>query len=505
MVVASHNASLGQRGEFVPSPQMPRGTRCLITQDDEDCANIQHRFRYMYTPVEERAREQDKLLLRMQGFLCKRSHVDENTLTPVGTPSQDVVFCCGRVVNETQGKLNKTSIVLEGSRRDSNGRRAQILLDLPSYSLFPGQIVLVEGINSSGRRMTVKRIVDGCAAPMPSSSPEALLKYHHTEEFLQHSHGLRIMTACGPFTSSDDLKYEPLYHLLGNVLRDKPDVLILIGPFVDINQPLLANGSVELLNDDEDATKGKHGANYEMVFVEKIVRDGLQTLFNSDPALATQIILIPSLSDAHHEMVFPQPPIGDRDEVRTPWFEESLGILTIPDCKGEQKRVHLFSNPCMFRINDVLFATCSTDVLFALSSDEISQGLEGNRLCRLAGHMLQQQSFAPQFPVPVNAYPAQLDMRQSKHWTMQRCPDILLLPSKLSPMAKEVAVHGVDGPSTVLVVNPGPLVKGRAGGNYADMTIHPMDASKLRDAVLKNVPELKHEVSTRTAVQIVKI
>ena len=57
---------------------------------------------------------------------------------------------------------------------------------------------------------------------------------------------------------------------------------------------------------------------------------------------------------------------------------------------------------CTCRVNEVLIGVCSNDVLFALSSDEVSQGIEGNRLARLAGHLLQQQSFSPQFPVPQN-------------------------------------------------------------------------------------------------------
>jgi hypothetical protein len=53
------------------------------------------------------------------------------------------------------------------------------------------------------------------------------------------------------------------------------------------------------------------------------------------------------------------------------------------------------------RINEVLFGVSTNDVLFGLSNDEISQEpTESHRLTRLAGHMLQQQSFAPQFPPP---------------------------------------------------------------------------------------------------------
>lgn len=53
-----------------------------------------------------------------------------------------------------------------------------------------------------------------------------------------------------------------------------------------------------------------------------------------------------------------------------------------------------------YRINEILFSVCSNDVLFALSSDETSLNIGGNRIARLAQHILQQQSFCPQFPSP---------------------------------------------------------------------------------------------------------
>jgi hypothetical protein len=56
-------------------------------------------------------------------------------------------------------------------------------------------------------------------------------------------------------------------------------------------------------------------------------------------------------------------------------------------------------------MNEVLFGVCSNDLLYSLSSDEASQLQEGvGRVARLAGHVLEQQSFAPQFPVPNHTY-----------------------------------------------------------------------------------------------------
>ena len=75
-----------------------------------------------------------------------------------------------------------------------------------------------------------------------------------------------------------------------------------------------------ILGDDGGLLYGEeHNASYEMVFIEKVMRDGLSSYFTSADdyggCLPTQVILVPSLLDAHHECVFPQPPFGDRDRL----------------------------------------------------------------------------------------------------------------------------------------------------------------------------------------------
>ncbi|NXS22838.1 DPOA2 polymerase, partial [Mystacornis crossleyi] len=42
-----------------------------------------------------------------------------------------------------------------------------------------------------------------------------------------------VLVACGPFTPSDGVAFEPLSDLLEVVARDRPDVCILFGPFLD--------------------------------------------------------------------------------------------------------------------------------------------------------------------------------------------------------------------------------------------------------------------------------
>jgi DNA polymerase alpha subunit B len=495
---------LGVRGDFDKSSREPLGKRCDVKQNDADFNNIQDRYRYMFTTLEERARALETHMLNMQAYMCTKVLIKEEDLTPMGIPSQDDVWVCGRVCcDAAEGRINKSSVLLEGTRRDSGGRRVKLdLRYIESLSLFPGQIVLVFGTNSSGREMVAKQIYEGSPLPTPQSSPKQLLEYQYDQKY-QNGKALNIMAAAGPFTTTDTLNYEPLYDLIQVVAQRKPDVVILTGPFVDVTQPLLAAGDA-VLQDVDDRTgvvKSEHVANYEMVFRERIIRDSIELLLNSEEFedIATQFILVPNLNDGHHEDVYPQPPFGDRKAVKTQLFEETFGVLNIPFTKDTdiRKRIHLVSNPCMFRVNEVLFGVTSNDVLLQLNMDSITEKVT-NKLDRLSAHVLQQQSFAPQFPAPASM-PDNLDMRHyNRHVVMPTySPDVLILPSKLSTSVSDVLGS--------LVVNPGQLSKGKNGGTYLEMHIHPHKEEVLRTAMMEEKELLSHDVAKRTCVKKINI
>ena len=61
---------------------------------------------------------------------------------------------------------------------------------------------------------------------------------------------MSLVIAVGPFTISEDLEYAPLAALLAVCRQRKPDVLVLLGPFVDAEHPLLASGNVDLTFED---------------------------------------------------------------------------------------------------------------------------------------------------------------------------------------------------------------------------------------------------------------
>ena len=53
-----------------------------------------------------------------------------------------------------------------------------------------------------------------------------------------------MMVAAGPYSSATDLLYEPLRDLLELCKRDKPHVLILMGPFLDAKSADLQDGDM---------------------------------------------------------------------------------------------------------------------------------------------------------------------------------------------------------------------------------------------------------------------
>eukprot|EP00904_Undaria_pinnatifida_P004135 jgi/Undpi1/13722/HiC_scaffold_9.g03375.m1 len=505
----SFNPTLGLRGLSVPPSARAAGTRCDVEVDT--AVGAPARYRYMYTPLEERAAALEKGLLSLQGQMESRFGLGE--VTPVGVPRQEQVVAVGRVCCESaEGKINRASILLEGSRRDSSGQRVHLdLRELQSFALFPGQAVAVQGVNGSGGRMVARGIIDGVPRPLPASSPSELLRLQHGAD-LGGGRPLSVFAAAGPFTTSDSLVYEPLNDLLGAVRAARPDVVVLMGPFVDAEHPKVASGeaSVECIDGTSEPV------DFETLFKLRL-SDKLDTLFANDKDLSTQFVLVPSLRDVFHEFVYPQPPFFDRVEggvelgVGT-YPDERMFVLDVPRTgtnangsssasSARNKRVHLAPNPAWLRVNDVTIGVSSTDVLFDLSGEEVSAGAQGgNRMGRLAGHLLQQQSFYPLFPPPAGSA-AQLDMRHAHRWSMPATPDVLLVPSRLAQFAREV--------QGCLCVNPGQLAKGTGGGTYAELAVHPMPQDMLakKQEELADKPDAKipHDVAKRTCVEIRRI
>jgi DNA polymerase alpha subunit B len=367
------------------------------------------------------------------------------------------------------GRLNSHSLLLEGSRAHSSGSR--ISLDLPSdlsYSLFPGQIVALEGMNSSGRIMRPISVIEGAPPPMPTS----------TKSELKDAKGVKIISMAGPYTTSDNLEYAPLVDAVLKISEEKPDVVILCGPFVDARQPLVE----ECIIEEDGVLKN---VSHEYLFRIRIAE--LFSEMYENYSLDTQIVLVPSVDDAFLDSVYPQPPIAD---VESAMLEFGGLGLNDPNLK---KKVHCVSNPATIKVNEVVIGVTSTDVLFHINCDSTSANLPpSGRLSRIAQHLIQQRSYYPLFPAAKGAC---LDLTQQELWEMPVQPDILITPSKLNPFAKEIM--------NSVVVNPGALTKNTTGGTYAVLDVHPLKEEKIES--IGDDDEVENSVKDRVRVDIKRI
>lgn len=170
--------------------------------------------------------------------------------------------------------------------------------------------------------------------------------------------------------------------------------------------------------------------------------------------LATKVVIVPSLSDAFHHVVYPQPPLA--------W----------PG--GSCPAVSLLPNPCTFRVNHVVFAVSTNDVMFDLSKEAVcivdKSKPRVDRLSRIAGMVLNQRSFYPLFPPAVTA---KVDIMQHKRFSLTTTPDVLVTPSRLSHFAKCV--------NDTICLNPGMLTRGVTGGVYAKLHMNPTEEAKPAD------------------------
>ena len=66
----------------------------------------------------------------------------------------------GRICCDAEGKLNEASVMLETSRHVNEGGRVKLLLhDVCDFSLFPGMICAVEGVNGGGGYFAVSKVL----------------------------------------------------------------------------------------------------------------------------------------------------------------------------------------------------------------------------------------------------------------------------------------------------------------------------------------------------------
>ncbi|EEY21402.1 DNA polymerase subunit alpha B [Verticillium alfalfae VaMs.102] len=416
--------------------------------------------------------------------------LDASEFGSAANQSTSPVIAVGRIASDSpEGKLNAASIVLETSRRTGGGQRVPLNMGQRGFSFFPGQIVAVKGINSSGSEFLVEDVLDMPLLPNAASLPATLAA--HRERLRGDPDAmdsdsdpapLNVLFASGPYTADDNLDFEPLQALCSRAADTYADAVILTGPFIDAEHPLIAMGDFDL---PEDAVIDPDTATMTTVF-KYLFTPALNRLAAANPAVT--ILLVPSVRDIIDKHVsWPQDTFAKKD----------LGL---------HKAIRIISNPMTLSVNETVMGLSSQDALWELRHEEVVVGKPKDTvlLSRLCRYLLEQRHYFPLFPpadrskLPKTGTEeglppgAMLDVSYLKLGEMVNVrPDLLLVPSFLPPFAKVV--------ESVLVINPGVLSKRRGAGTYARMTLYPPSGRGDGETMVS------HQVFDRARVEITKI
>jgi len=250
-------------------------------------------YRPMYQKLTEASEVQDERIDEFATAIQEHYSLDDAVFGDPSITSPSEIVAVGRIVSDSlEGKFNPSSILLESSRMTGAGARTPLKLDkISSFAFFPGQIVAVKGVNSSGTYFQVHEVMDPPRLPSASTSTAELAA---TAECLAAG-PVSVFIASGPYTTQDNLNFEALDELCTKAAEQQPDVVIFAGPFIDSEHPLVQAGEFDL----EDIDMANDGT-IEDLFCQKISRK-IQRIKNS------MVIMIPSLRDAvSRHCSFPQ-------------------------------------------------------------------------------------------------------------------------------------------------------------------------------------------------------
>ncbi len=393
-----------------------------------------------YKPMAMKSSEASEVLDdRIDEFmqLVQAHHnLEDSMFGSAASQSINEIVAVGRIASDSSdGKLNMASLVLETSRRMGAGLRIPLRMNpLPGFQLFPGQIVALKGINVTGEEFIASEVLEAPLLPVAASTPSGL------DTHVQRLRGgpdamdsdsvaapLNVFLGAGPYTADENLDFEPLHALCSQAADSYADALILTGPFLDIDHPLLASGDFDL---PEEALTEPDTATMATVF-RHLIAPALQRLVASNPAIT--VLLIPSVRDAVSQHVsWPQEPFP----------RQGLGL---------PKAVRIVGNPMTLSLNEIVTAISSQDILYELRHQELTGGQlrDSNLLSRLPRYMIEQRHFFPLYP-PVDrsllprtgttegvSAGAMLDISYLKLGEMLNVrPDMLITPSALPPFAK---------------------------------------------------------------------
>ncbi|XP_063831436.1 DNA polymerase alpha subunit B isoform X1 [Ostrinia nubilalis] len=381
-----------------------------ITQIPNDEGELYTKSMFGFELLHEKASTFDNHISYTSKCIMKKAGLSGPS--SVRHKTQTEVVVAGRIECDADARLNPKCVVLQGTWEDSLSQAVPVDIDnLKQYSLFPGQVVVMKGINPRGDKFIAHEVFCDASQPIPDHKADIMNCLQGT---------MSMLVVAGPYTTSDNMNYEPLKDLVTYISSHRPHVVIMTGPFMD---------------SDHSKVKDNSMAETYKSFFDKLV-DSLGELSSSSPY--TRIYIVSSLKDAFHVNIYPTPPYSSR---------------------RKHANIHFLPDPCTLSISGIVVGVTSTDVLMHVSQEEISAGVSGDRLSRLAGHVAMQQTY---YPLAGGAVPRDAAL-WAAHAQLPSTPHVLVLPSTFRYFVKDV--------NGCVVVNPEHLTKGSGGGTFARLLI----------------------------------
>lgn len=388
-----------------------------------------------YKPLAMKLSEASEILDdRIDDFMAivqDHHKLDDSAFGSAASQSTTELVAVGRIASDSmEGKLNAASLVLETSRRTGMGLRVPLKMEkIRSWSFFPGQIVALRGNNATGNEFVVNEILEIPLLPNAASSSSALEA--HREKFKggpdamdADTTPLTILYAAGPYTADDNLDFEPLHALCSQAADSYADALILTGPFIDIDHPLIATGDFDL---PEEAMQDPDTATMSTVF-KYLFATALNRACSANPHLT--IVLVPSVRDILDKHVS--------------WPQDSMPRKDL----GLPKSAKIVSNPMTLSMNEMVIGISSQDILYELRTEELAK-TSGDLMGRLVRYLVEQRHYFPLFPTTERgklpktgteegiATGAVVDVSYLRLGEMVNVrPDVVLVPSSLPPFVK---------------------------------------------------------------------
>ena len=383
----------------------------------------------------------DDRIDEFQSLIQAHHNLEDSAFGSAANQATSEIIAVGRITSDAlEGRLNASSLMLETSRRTGAGLRVPLKVESVSHEFFPGQIVAVRGINASGGYFSVNEVLEMPLLPPAASLPSTIDALNERlgveeEDSENAAHALNVIVSSGPFTADDNLAFEPLQALCAKAAESYADVLIMIGPILDLEHPLLASGDFDL---PDDASIEPDKATLNDVF-RILVGTPIRHLASQVPNIT--IILIPSVRDAVNKHVsWPQEPFDKK-------------VLGLP------KQAKVVTNPVTVSLNEIVVGISAHDVLWDLRREEVKVGKtkEGDLMARLPRHVIHQRHFFPLFPPCdrstlsktgtedglATGVPMDVSYLKLGEWLNVR-PDMLITPSALSPFAKVGTLYRPD-------------------------------------------------------------